>query len=240
MDRLILEAKTKEVKTEAKEASVQAHAEVKQEVKKATTLEEKVISKQEQKEQEITEEEKEEVEEKKEIYNGYLSNFENLTLSDVKSQETVDEVAEEVQNEEIEDEQKVSPPQVKEEKTVKKLIIEKPNYDFIAKSNKKEKPRRKGKLKTIVLACALAICSVLCVSGAVMCDQLNDNYLELQDTYDLNLRTYLSNINKLNITNQGLEFLETYPEELNAPSDIGKTSNWFDRLANFIAGLFGG
>lgn len=236
MDRLILEAKTKEAKTEAKEASVQAHAEVKQEVKKEITLEEKVISKQEQKEQEITEEEKEEVEEV--IYNGYLSNFENLTLSDVKSQETVDDVAEEVQNEEIEDEQKVSPPQVKEEKTVKKLIIEKPNYDFIAKSNKKEK--KKGKLKTIVLACALAICSVLCVSGAVMCDQLNDNYLELQDTYDLNLRTYLSNINKLNITNQGLEFLETYPEELNAPSDIGKTSNWFDRIANFIAGLFGG
>ena len=236
MDRLILEAKTKEAKTEVKETSVQAQAEIKQEVKKATTLEEKVISKQEQKEQEITE--KEEVEE--EIYNGYLSNFENLTLSDVKSQETVDEVAEEVQSEEIEDEQKVSPPQVKEEKTVKKLIIEKPNYDFIAKSNKKEKPKRKGKLKTIVLACALAICSVLCVSGAVMCDQLNNNYLELQDTYDLNLRTYLSNINKLNITNQGLEFLETYPEELNAPSDIGKTSNWFDRLANFIAGLFGG
>ena len=236
MDRLILEAKTKEAKTEAKEASVETKVEVKQEVKKEITLEEKVISKQEQKEQEITEEEKEEVEEV--IYNGYLSNFENLTLSDVKSQETVDDVAEEVQNEEIEDEQKVSPPQVKEEKTVKKLIIEKPNYDFIAKSNKKEK--KKGKLKTIVLACALAICSVLCVSGAVMCDQLNDNYLELQDTYDLNLRTYLSNINKLNITNQGLEFLETYPEELNAPSDIGKTSNWFDRLANFIAGLFGG
>ena len=235
MDRLILEAKTKEAKTEVKETSVQAQAEVKQEVKKETTLEEKVISKQEQKEQEITE--KEEVEE--EIYNGYLSNFDNLTLSDVKSQETVDEVAEEVQSEEIEDEQKeqISPPQVKEEKTVKKLIIEKPNYDFIAKSNKKEK---KGRLKTIVLACALAICSVLCVSGAVMCDQLNDNYLELQDTYDLNLRTYLSNINKLNITNQGLEFLETYPEELNAPSDIGKTSNWFDRIANFIAGLFGG
>ena len=236
MDRLILEAKTKEAKTEAKEASVETKVEVKQEVKKATTLEEKVISKQEQKAQEITEEEKEEVEEV--IYNGYLSNFENLTLSDVKSQETVDEVAEEVQSEEIEVEQKVSSPQVEEEKTVKKLIIEKPNYDFIAKSNKKEK--KKGKLKTIVLACALAICSVLCVSGAVMCDQLNDNYLELQDTYDLNLRTYLSNINKLNITNQGLEFLETYPEELNAPSDIGKSSNWFDRLANFIAGLFGG
>lgn len=232
MDRLILEAKT-----EVKEASVQTKADEKQEVKKIEiTLEEKVISKQEQKEQEITE--KEEVEEV--IYNGYLSNFENLTLSDVKSQETVDEVAEEVQSEEIEDKEQISPPQVEEEKTVKKLIIEKPNYDFIAKSNKKEKPRRKGKLKTIVLACALAICSVLCVSGAVMCDQLNDNYLELQDTYDLNLRTYLSNINKLNITNQGLEFLETYPEELNAPSDIGKTSNWFDRLANFIAGLFGG
>lgn len=236
MDRLILEAKTKEAKTEAKEASVETKVEIKQEVKKETTLEEKVISKQEQKAQEITEEEKEEVEEV--IYNGYLSNFENLTLSDVKSQETVDEVAEEVQSEEIEVEQKVSSPQVEEEKTVKKLIIEKPNYDFIAKSNKKEK--KKGKLKTIVLACALAICSVLCVSGAVMCDQLNDNYLELQDTYDLNLRTYLSNINKLNITNQGLEFLETYPEELNAPSDIGKSSNWFDRLANFIAGLFGG
>ena len=73
-----------------------------------------------------------------------------------------------------------------------------------------------------------------------MCDQLNNNYLELQDTYDLNLRSYLSNINKLNITNQGLEFLETYPEELNTPSSIGETTNWFDRIANFIAGLFGG
>ena len=238
MDRLILEAKTKEAKTEAKEASVQAHAEVKQEVKKETTLEEKVISKQEQKEQEITEEEKEEVEEKKEIYNGYLSNFENLTLSDVKSQEAVkeEEPVAEVAEEVVEEEK----PLAVQERAVKKLIIEKPNYDFIAKSNKKEKPKRKGKLKTIVLACALAVCSVLCVSGAVMCDQLNNNYLELQDTYDLNLRSYLSNINKLNITNQGLEFLETYPEELNTPSSIGKTSNWFDRIANFIAGLFGG
>ena len=237
MDRLILEAKTKEAKTEVKETSVETKAEEKQEVKKKEiTLEEKVISKQEQKEQEKIEEKVEEVEEKKEIYDGYLSNFENLTLSDVKPQEAVKEqepvaqVAEEVVEEEK--------PLAVQERTVKKLIIEKPNYDFIAKSNKKEK--KKGKLKTIVLACALAICSVLCVSGAVMCDQLNDNYLELQDTYDLNLRTYLSNINKLNITNQGLEFLETYPEELNAPSDIGKSSNWFDRLANFIAGLFGG
>lgn len=234
MDRLILEAKT-----EVKEASVQTQAEEKQEVKKIEiTLEEKVISKQEQKEQEKIEEKVEEVEEKKEIYDGYLSNFENLTLSDVKPQEAVKEqepvaqVAEEVVEEEK--------PLVVQERTVKKLIIEKPNYDFIAKSNKKEKPKRKGKLKTIVLACALAVCSVLCVSGAVMCDQLNNNYLELQDTYDLNLRSYLSNINKLNITNQGLEFLETYPEELNTPSSIGKTSNWFDRIANFIAGLFGG
>lgn len=234
MDRLILEAKT-----EVKEASVQTQAEEKQEVKKTEiTLEEKVISKQEQKEQEKIEEKVEEVEEKKEIYDGYLSNFENLTLSDVKPQEAVKEqepvaqVAEEVVEEEK--------PLAVQERTVKKLIIEKPNYDFIAKSNKKEKPKRKGKLKTIVLACALAVCSVLCVSGAVMCDQLNNNYLELQDTYDLNLRSYLSNINKLNITNQGLEFLETYPEELNTPSSIGKTSNWFDRIANFIAGLFGG
>lgn len=234
MDRLILEAKT-----EVKEASVQTKADEKQEVKKIEiTLEEKVISKQEQKEQEKIEEKVEEVEEKKEIYDGYLSNFENLTLSDVKPQEAVKEqepvaqVAEEVVEEEK--------PLAVQERTVKKLIIEKPNYDFIAKSNKKEKPKRKGKLKTIVLACALAVCSVLCVSGAVMCDQLNNNYLELQDTYDLNLRSYLSNINKLNITNQGLEFLETYPEELNTPSSIGKTSNWFDRIANFIAGLFGG
>lgn len=234
MDRLILEAKT-----EVKEKSVETKADEKQEVKKKEiTLEEKVISKQEQKEQEKIEEKVEEVEEKKEIYDGYLSNFENLTLSDVKPQEAVKEqepvaqVAEEVVEEEK--------PLAVQERTVKKLIIEKPNYDFIAKSNKKEKPKRKGKLKTIVLACALAVCSVLCVSGAVMCDQLNNNYLELQDTYDLNLRSYLSNINKLNITNQGLEFLETYPEELNTPSSIGETTNWFDRIANFIAGLFGG
>ena len=37
-----------------------------------------------------------------------------------------------------------------------------------------------------------------------------------------------------------MEMIETYPEDMLDAGDLGKVSNWFDRLCNFIVGMFGG
>ncbi len=188
--------------------------------------------------------------------NAYVSNFENLTISDVKKeleeqekerlvkerekivQKFVEEKAETVEEPEVAFKDETI--EVQGKKPVRKLVIEKPNYDFIPESKKTTKSKKKSKWKTVAVACALAIATIGCVAGTVMIDNLQSAYIELQDEYSLNLITYLRNINNLNATNKSLDFLETYPEDLNPPSSVGETTNWFDNLANFIAGIFGG
>ena len=172
----------------------------------------------------------------------YLSTFKNLTLKDVKKEEVKTAPAE-ISSEDIEPKEEakaVDAPKVQEEKKAKKttLIIEKPNYDLMPK--KKGAVKKKKKFKTALLACALAVCSIGCVAGAVVCDNMNSHYMQLEDSYNLNLIDYLNKINNLNATNKGFEFIETYPEEINEISSIGESTNWFDNLVNFITGLFGG
>ena len=172
----------------------------------------------------------------------YLSSFKNLTLKDVKKEEVKTAPAE-ISSEDIEPKEEakeVDVPKVQEEKKAKKttLVIRKPNYDLMPKE--KGTVKKKKKLKTALLACALAVCSIGCVAGAVVCDNMNSHYLQLEDSYNLNLIDYLNKINNLNATNKGFEFIETYPEEINEISSIGESTNWFDNLTNFITGLFGG
>ena len=172
----------------------------------------------------------------------YLSSFKNLTLKDVKKEEVKTAPAE-ISSEDIEPKEEakeVDVPKVQEEKKAKKttLVIRKPNYDLMPKE--KGAVKKKKKLKTALLACALAVCSIGCVAGAVVCDNMNSHYLQLEDSYNLNLIDYLNKINNLNATNKGFEFIETYPGEINEISSIGESTNWFDNLVNFIAGMFGG
>ena len=172
----------------------------------------------------------------------YLSSFKNLTLKDVKKEEVKTAPAE-ISSEDIEPKEEakeVDVPKVQEEKKAKKttLVIRKPNYDLMPKE--KGTVKKKKKLKTALLACALAVCSIGCVAGAVVCDNMNSHYLQLEDSYNLNLIDYLNKINNLNATNKGFEFIETYPEEINEISSIGESTNWFDNLTNFITGMFGG
>ena len=172
----------------------------------------------------------------------YLSTFKNLTLKDVKREEVKIAPAE-VSSEDIEPKEEmkeVDVPKVQEEKKAKKttLIIEKPNYDLMPK--KKGAAKKRKKLKTALLACALAVCSIGAVAGSVVCDNLNSHYMQLEDGYNLNLISYINKINNLNATNKGFEFIETYPEDINEISSIGESSNWFDNLVNFITGVFGG
>lgn len=235
MDRLILEKVEKETKveTEKKQTAIEQQPEVKEtdNLSKAET--------------QIQEEKAEKIE-----YNdSYVSSFENLTISDVKQLESEEEKTVEEESEkfsepqveqEVEKEQIVLQETQEQSEPVKKLVIERPNYDFIGDKKTGTKKKKKSKLKAALLCCTLAACCVGCVTGSIVIDNLNSQYIALQDEYSLNLATYLRNINNLNATNQGLEFIETYPEDINEISSIGETTNWFDNLSNFIAGIFGG
>ena len=197
------------------------------------SLEEKTAQNIDKKEQDL----------KNEPLSEYLSTFKDLTLKDVKKEEVQEEIKE-VEKEEVADiAESIEPeveelPKVKEEKKKTTLVIRKPNYDLMPKE--KGAVKKKKKLKTALLACALAVCSIGCVAGAVVCDNMNSHYLQLEDSYNLNLIDYLNKINNLNATNKGFEFIETYPEEINEISSIGESTNWFDNLTNFITGMFGG
>lgn len=128
-------------------------------------------------------------------------------------------------------------------------IIEKPNYDFLQEpkktiklSKKGEKTKKKHSSKTagIVLACALAGSAAICVGNAVLIDQMSASFVQIDETYKFNLAKYLKSINNLNATKKSMDFLETYPDDLLQAGGLGEKSNWFDRLCNFLGGLFGG
>lgn len=234
MDKEVLEkievAKEKEI-----ELAVKAE-EKSSETNLATEKEEKAVVKEEK--EKVKQEAKKE--EKKESLSEYLASFKNLTLKDVKQEEVKEEETQKIVEDELEEKVSETEPEImpttKEKKTT--LIIEKPNYDLMSK--KKGAVKKKRKFKTALLACALAVCSIGCVAGAVVCDNMNAHYMQLEDSYNLNLLDYLNKINNLNATNKGFEFIETYPEEINEISSIGESTNWFDNLTNFITGLFGG
>ncbi len=127
-------------------------------------------------------------------------------------------------------------------------VIEKPNYDFLQEpktiklSKKSAKAKKKHSAKTagIVLACALAGSAIICATNAVLIDQMSASFVEIDETYKFNLAKYLKSINNLDATKKSMDFLETYPDDLLQAGDLGEKSNWFDRLCNFLGGLFGG
>lgn len=189
------------------------------------------------------------------LYNdAYVSSFENLTIKDIKRQE--DEIAKEefktVKAELIKQEQELIVSQTVESATStkperievksKKLIIEKPNYDLLdVKENvQKTKNKKIKNWKKVALVCSFAFVSIGCVTNCVLIDNLSSQFIAVEDSYNLNLLKYLRNINNLNATNKSLELFETYPEDLNPPSSLGQSTNWFDTLANFITRVFGG
>ena len=64
--------------------------------------------------------------------------------------------------------------------------------------------------------------------------------MQIEETYQLNLYRYLKNITKLDTTKQGMQFLETYPGDGESAGEVGKQTNWFDSLCNWLGGVFGG
>ena len=246
MDKEVLEKVDTEKKEEVTPKTspqtvekAQVAPEVKENEPQKKTLKSKILAKKE----EVIEPDcalppvKEEKEKKEELSN-YLKEFKDLTLKDVKKEK----VEEKVVVAPVVEPKVVEEPKIEYQKVekVKKttLIIEKPNYDLMPQ--KKGNVKKRKNLKTALLACALAVCSIGCVAGAVALDNMNAHYMQLEDSYSLNLIDYLNKINNLNATNKGFEFIETYPEEKQEISSIGESTNWFDNLTNFITGVFGG
>ncbi|MBQ8909129.1 MAG: hypothetical protein IJY90_02445 [Clostridia bacterium] len=135
-------------------------------------------------------------------------------------------------------------------------VIEKPNYDYIEtlteterekvfKIEKEEKVKPKvqfGRLKTIALAVLFAIFGVWGIVNIAKLDSLNSGLTKIETLYNINLGKYVTNLAKLDLTSaENMEnLLPTIPDQKGDATDIGHQSNWFDRLCNFIAGLFGG
>ncbi len=193
---------------------------------------------------------------------SYLNSFENMTVADIKREEERKKDEEfraerdrYIQEQyEKEREQKSKKEQTKVERQEKlteekpsENIIEKPNYDLIQENKKIIKLTKSSKTKSkkskkagIALACALGASAIICVTNIVIIDQLSASYVQIDETYQFNLAKYLKDISNLDSTQKSMELIETYPEEILDAGDVGQSSNWFDRICNFIAGLFGG
>lgn len=179
----------------------------------------------------------------------YLSSLENMTIADFKKQEDEKVSAEFEKEKEVLIAQQYEKIEEQEEKQeVSQNIIEKPNYDLIEENKKIVKIKQKTstkkksnkKLASIAIACALGASSVIAVANCVIIENMSANYMQIDETYKLNLAKYLKNIKNLDQAQNSMEFLETYPEEMLDAGDTGEKSNWFDRLCNFIGGIFGG
>ena len=63
---------------------------------------------------------------------------------------------------------------------------------------------------------------------------------KLPEEFRNELAKYLKNLAKLDSTKESMEIIPTYPDEFYEAGEIGEKSNWFDRICNFIGGIFGG
>ncbi len=193
------------------------------------------------------------------IQTEYLNSLENITIADIKKEENVKKQEEfkveketliqqqfDLIQQQFDETQKQELQKVEQQESQK--IVEKPNYDLISEPKRviklKSKPQEKKKVSKkavgIALACALGISGVICVTNTIIIDNMSSNFVQIDETYKLNLAKYLKDIANLDTTKQGMEFLESYPEENLDAGDLGAKTNWFDRLCNFIGGLFGG
>lgn len=210
--------------------------------------------------EEVKKEEK--TEEKTEEITPYVASFENVTIEQLKMQQAqteeelakeeakkIKEAALELEKQELEKEveEEVTEEETSEvkdevlsenEKEVTTLVIEKPNYDLMPKA--KKKPKMKFKFKAVALAISVMLCGIGCATGSVLIDNMSSQYIELQDQYEINLWKYLKHIEQLNATDKTLDFVETYPDDINDASSVGENTNWFNELTEFLSGIFGG
>lgn len=227
MDRLVAETETK------------AEVEVKTETEEKVEVQEERVSLQEETIQEAPPEE---------YKTEYLKSFEDMTLADMINKDYMDKQKElQKEKEELIEKQFTQEEKVEEEK-----IIEKPNFDLmepdkrvikLRRKQEKFQPRERKKSKKfgLILAIGLGIASVLCVTNVAILQNYSSSLSQLEtEFYEVNLPKYLKDVANLDTTKRSMEFLDTYPEEINNAGELGTKTNWFDKFCNFLGGLFGG
>lgn len=168
----------------------------------------------------------------------------------------------EKQNSSVMQEKQIAQERLEEENQTAKIeskvsqVIETPNYDLteglseqeqekIFKIEKEEskKPKVKfGRMKWILLSILFAIFGVWGIVNISTLDSLGSQIASVEYTYSIKLGKYLSNLAKLDLTSSEnmQNLLPTIPDQKLDPTEIGAQSNWFDRICNFLGGLFGG
>lgn len=226
-----------------------------------------IVQTEKQKEEKIVVETEEKIEEKPEeetsqvlssdVSNGkteYLASLEDITVADYLKKEEEKKLKEfEKEKEDLIQKQyekeEAQEENSQEEKTVSQNIIEKPNYDLIQENKKivrlkkkqKEKKSPSKKKLSLILSITLGIASIICVSNIIAIDQMSSNLAGLEyELYEVNLPKYLNDIANLDTTKKGMDFIETYPEEVYDAGEEGQKTNWFDKVCDFLSGLFGG
>jgi hypothetical protein len=144
-----------------------------------------------------------------------------------------------------------------ESKKKERAVVETPNYDFIKeispekrkKIYKIEKTQSQTnvkpftfskKLKFILFSIVFIIGGAFCISSGVQLLDASNALNAAQTQYEISLAQLIKKMSKIDSGNNLLELIETYPTELLEPSSIAESSNWFDKICNFISGLFGG
>lgn len=145
--------------------------------------------------------------------------------------------------------------QVKSQPQQENIVIETPNYDLIPqtppqkekrilkleKQVEKSQPKKKMSfLKKAIIASVLALTVGLGVFTAVDLSNSISAYNAANSQYSVNLANLLKNISSVDSGNKTSELIQTYPNDLMRPDQLQQQSNWFDRLCNFLSGLFGG
>lgn len=138
------------------------------------------------------------------------------------------------------------------------IIIEKPNYDFIEplseaesqkifKISRKEKSQQKNKsfgkkLRIALFSIILGTCGVWGITNTILINKYQAELNFVTQEYIVNLPKYLQNLANLDAVNKNnMENLfPLIPEEEVKPTTIVKQTNWFDRICEFLVGLFGG
>lgn len=135
-------------------------------------------------------------------------------------------------------------------------VVEKPNFDKIQelppeKRNKifklkKEKeettPKRKtnSKLKIVLLGILISLFGAFFISNTVNIIKTSQAIQDTQSSYSASLFDLMQKISSTESGNRVLDLFETYPDQNLPANTIYKSSNWYDRLCDFLAGLFGG
>ncbi len=187
--------------------------------------------------------------------NSYINSFKDMTVADIKREEERKEQEEFKKQKEVllkqQYEEKIeeqTEQQEQKQEQASQKIIEKPNYDLIEENPKvlrlkkrtKEKKALSKKTAGIILSCTLGAAVIISVANFVVIDQMQSSFSQIESSYNLKLSDYLQRLTELDGTKMGTEIIETYPDENKPAGDLGKKSNWFDRLCNFIGRLFGG